>query len=89
MIYSGEIGVKHLLVVTFSLFVYFYSNFRQYTMSEFPSLVIFPSTSKSDSRKFPADLPINSSNVLWFILANLTPSQRLLGLLKTCNYKVT
>lgn len=57
-------------------------------MSEFPSLVIFPSNSKSDSRKFPVDLPINSSNVLWFILANLTPSQRLLGLLKTCNYKV-
>lgn len=57
-------------------------------MSEFPSLVVFPSTSKSDSRKFPVDLPINSSNVLWFILANLTPSQRLLGLLKTCNYKV-
>lgn len=57
-------------------------------MSEFPSLIIFPSNSKSDSRKFPSDMPINSSNVLWFILANLTPSQRLQGLLKICNYKV-
>jgi hypothetical protein len=58
-------------------------------MSEFPSLVIFPQNLKSESRKFPSDMPINSANVLWFILANLTPSQRLLNLIRTCNYKVS
>ncbi|KAL7040409.1 hypothetical protein ACKWTF_000376 [Chironomus riparius] len=60
----------------------------QYTMAEFPSLLVFPSHSKSDSRKFSSKMPINVTNVLGFVLANLNRSYRLLGLVMACNYKV-
>jgi len=59
----------------------------QYTMAEYPSLIIFPANAKSESRRFPSSLSINASNVLGFILANLNQSQRLLGLVMACNYK--
>lgn len=58
-------------------------------MSEYPSLIIFPAGAKSESRRFPAKLSINSTNVLGFVLANLSRSQRLLGLVLACNYKVS
>jgi hypothetical protein len=57
-------------------------------MSEYPSLIIFPTSSKSESRRFPSKMPINSTNVLGFVLANLSRSHRLLGLVMACNYKV-
>lgn len=60
----------------------------QYTMSEWPSLIIFPSYSKADSRRFPGKMQINVANVLGFVLANLDRPQRLLGLVLACNYKV-
>ncbi|KAG5674745.1 hypothetical protein PVAND_004696 [Polypedilum vanderplanki] len=58
-----------------------------YTMAEYPSLLIFPSGLKSDSRKFPSKMPITVPNILGFILANLNRSYRLLGLIAACNYK--
>lgn len=57
-------------------------------MSEYPSLIIFPAGAKSESRRYPVKLTINSTNVLGFVLANLSRSQRLLGLVMACNYKV-
>lgn len=57
-------------------------------MAEFPTLLVFPSHSKSDSRKFSSKMPINVTNVLGFVLANLNRSYRLLGLVMACNYKV-
>lgn len=58
-------------------------------MSEYPSLIIFPAGAKAESRKFPSKMPINSTNVFGFVLANLSRSQRLLGLVLACNYKVS
>lgn len=57
-------------------------------MSEYPSLIVFPATAKSESRRFPSKMPINVTNVLGFILANLNRPKRLLGLVMACNYKV-
>lgn len=57
-------------------------------MAEFPSLLLFPQHSKTESRKFPSKMPITVNNVLGFVLANLNRSKRLLGLLRACNYKV-
>lgn len=57
-------------------------------MSEYPSLIIFPAGAKSESRRFPSKLSINATNVLGFVLANLSRSNRLLGLVMACNYKV-
>ncbi|CRK94444.1 CLUMA_CG007951, isoform A [Clunio marinus] len=58
-----------------------------FTMSEYPTLIIFPAGDKSESRRFPVRMSINTSNVLGFLLANLNRSQRLLGLVMACNYK--
>lgn len=60
----------------------------QYTMSEYPSLIIFPSKAKSESRRFPPKMSINVTNVMGFVLANLNRPNRLLGLVMACNYKV-
>lgn len=57
-------------------------------MSEFPSLLLFPQHSKTESRKFPSKMPITVNNVLGFLLANFNRSMRLLGLVMACNYKV-
>lgn len=57
-------------------------------MADYPTMLIFPAGAKSESRKFPSKMSINSTNVLGFVLANLSRSNRLLGLVMTCNYKV-
>lgn len=57
-------------------------------MDEYPSLIIFPRNSKTESRKFPSNMSITVNNILGFVLANLNRSHRLLGLVKACNYKV-
>ena len=57
-------------------------------MAEYPSLLIFPKNSKTESRKFTSSLSISVNNVLGFVLANLNRSLRLLGLVKACNYNV-
>lgn len=59
--------------------------FRQFTMPEYPSLVIFPGDAKTESRKYPSELSINNANVLGFVLANLSRGHRLLGLVMACN----
>lgn len=57
-------------------------------MAEYPSLLVFPRNTKTESRKFPSKMPITVNNVLGFVLANLNRSMRLLGLVMACNYKV-
>ncbi|XP_053673811.1 uncharacterized protein LOC128724072 [Anopheles nili] len=49
----------------------------QYTMDVFPSLIIFPNGRKSESRIFPQTSKINVPNLIWFILSNLSPAERL------------
>lgn len=58
-------------------------------MSEYPSLVVFPAGAKAESRRFPVKMSINATNILGFVLANLSRSHRLLGLVMACNYKVS
>lgn len=49
----------------------------EFTMDVFPSLIIFPNGRKSESRIFPHTLKVNVPNVVEFVLANLTPAERL------------
>lgn len=53
-------------------------------MESFPSLIIFPSNQKSDSRIYPSKMQVTVQNVLGFILANLNRQMRLYGILLTC-----
>uniref|UniRef100_A0A182JDZ8 Uncharacterized protein n=1 Tax=Anopheles atroparvus TaxID=41427 RepID=A0A182JDZ8_ANOAO len=49
----------------------------EFTMDVFPSLIIFPSGRKSESRIFPHTLKVNVPNLVRFVLSNLTPRERL------------
>ncbi|XP_058818717.1 thioredoxin domain-containing protein 11 [Topomyia yanbarensis] len=49
----------------------------EYSMDAFPTLIIFPSQRKSESRMFSRELQMTVPNVLGFILANLSPPERI------------
>ncbi|XP_055546730.1 thioredoxin domain-containing protein 11 [Wyeomyia smithii] len=49
----------------------------EYSMDAFPTLIIFPNQRKSESRIFARHLQLTVPNVLGFILANLTPPERI------------
>ncbi|XP_053694216.1 thioredoxin domain-containing protein 11 [Sabethes cyaneus] len=49
----------------------------EYSMDLFPTLIIFPNQRKSESRIFSRHLQLTVPNVLGFILANLTPPERI------------
>lgn len=79
-----ELFFKHLIDNILVLFS------RQYSAFEYPALVVFPAA-KSESRKYPSEMSINNTNIIGFVLANLSRRHRLLGLVMSCqngNYKV-
>ncbi|XP_058448387.1 thioredoxin domain-containing protein 11 [Malaya genurostris] len=49
----------------------------EYTMDAFPTLIVFPSQRKSESRMFSRDLQMTVPNLLGFIFANLNPPERI------------
>lgn len=66
-------------------------------MSEYPSLVVFPAESwggdetelgvrlNRPSRRYPSEVIVNNTNVLGFVLANLSRGHRLLGIVMACS----
>lgn len=55
-----------------------------YTMTQFPSLVIFPGDNKSESRLFPTSFKVNLQNILGFILSNLNRPSRFYAMILSC-----
>lgn len=77
---AWQVGVIKFLLSNFPNSPFYF----QYTMPDFPSLIVFPSNRKSDSRKFSVKSKITVQNVLGFILANLNRPMRLYGVVLSC-----
>ena len=56
----------------------------QFTALAFPSVVFFPASGAGNTRVFPADLQLNSTNLLSFVLSNLPARARLRLALASC-----
>ncbi|KAF5280834.1 hypothetical protein FQR65_LT14941 [Abscondita terminalis] len=56
-----------------------------FTMDRYPTIIFFPSKSKSESRVYPRDIPTTISNLVSFILVNLSPSLKLHAMWTLCN----
>ncbi|KAF5283521.1 hypothetical protein FQA39_LY17336 [Lamprigera yunnana] len=56
-----------------------------FTMDRYPTIILFPSKRKSESRVFPRDIPITVSTLITFILVNLNTSLRLHVMWILCN----
>jgi len=57
----------------------------QFTALAYPTVLIFPQHSKDNSRVFPTYKELNTTNLLAFIVSNLTPEVRLKLALKSCD----
>ncbi|XP_017782736.1 PREDICTED: thioredoxin domain-containing protein 11 [Nicrophorus vespilloides] len=59
----------------------------EYTMETYPTIILFPSVSKSESRVLAPELPITANNLLSFILANLkTASEQMQVMWAICSF---
>ncbi|XP_037916516.1 thioredoxin domain-containing protein 11 isoform X5 [Hermetia illucens] len=58
-----------------------------YTMDTYPTLIIFPRNRTSESRIFPHAMEVNISNILGFIIANLSPEERLQAIYESCQFR--
>ncbi|KAL1494146.1 hypothetical protein ABEB36_009791 [Hypothenemus hampei] len=56
----------------------------EYTMEEFPTVLLFPSIQKEESRVFPSDIPITVPNLMGFILSNVDTSTKLHVMYSVC-----
>ena len=57
----------------------------QLTALSFPTVLVFPEHRKTESRVFPTDKELNTTNLLAFIVSNLSPSTRLRLALGSCS----
>jgi len=57
----------------------------QFTALAYPTVLIFPQKSKDNSRVFPTYKELNTTNLLAFIVSNLSPEVRLKLALKSCD----
>lgn len=57
----------------------------EYTMDSYPTILFFPAREKSESRVFPANIPVTVPNLVGFILANLDPGRRLYAMWSVCH----
>jgi len=57
----------------------------QFTALAYPTVLIFPQRRKDSSRVFPNYKELNTTNLLAFIVSNLTPEVRLKLALKSCD----
>ena len=48
----------------------------QFTALSYPTVLVFPQHRKAESRVFPLAEELNTTNLLSFILSNLTPAAR-------------
>ena len=48
----------------------------QFTALSYPTVLVFPQHRKAESRVFPLTEELNTTNLLSFILSNLTPAAR-------------
>jgi len=55
------------------------------TALSYPTVLVFPPHKKAESRVFPVKEEFNTTNLLTFIVSNLTPSVRLRLALSTCS----
>jgi len=76
----GDLGLSFYIIdaTTNDLPVYL-------TALSFPTVLVFPSHSKAESRVFPVKEEFNTTNLLTFIVSNLPPSIRLRLALSTCS----
>ncbi|KAF7265238.1 hypothetical protein GWI33_021346 [Rhynchophorus ferrugineus] len=56
----------------------------EYTMEKYPTILFFPMFKKEETRVFPADLQLNLSNLLNFILSNVDSGTRLNVMYSLC-----
>jgi len=57
----------------------------QFTALSYPTVLVFPQHRKAESRVFPLAEELNTTNLLSFILSNLTPAARLRLALSSCS----
>lgn len=57
----------------------------QFTALSYPTVLVFPEHRKAESRLFPVGKELNTTNLLTFIVSNLSPSTRLRLALSSCS----
>lgn len=57
----------------------------EYSVDRYPTLMLFPSKRKSESVTFPANMPITTSSLLQFVLANVQEKVKYQSSFQLCN----
>jgi len=56
----------------------------QFTALSYPSIIVFPKNRSEMSRAFPTNLKVSVRSLMWFLLSNLSPANRLRVALTLC-----